>query len=275
MRQVEELVQDARYALRSMWRAPGFTAVAVLTLALGIGANTAIFSVLYGVWLSPVKYAQARRLVDVSMQQLNGHRFSGGTSSPNLADWKAQTRTVEAFGTHRYAHQVNVTGSEGAEEVIGHRVSANLFGLLGARPAVGHPIEAGADRSSGPRQALIGYTWWKRRFGGDAGVVGRQVQVNDEAFTIVGVMPQGFEFPPMGSAAFRPVIWMSMNLPVEQQRARNLHSLDVVARLKAGVTTRQAQKKMDTIVAGLEKAYPQEDGGWEVKVTSIAEKSQL
>src|ERR1019366_8335295 len=97
-----------------------FTAIAVLTLALGIGANTAIFSVLYGVWLSPVKYAQARRLVDVSMQQLSGRRLSGGTSCPNLADWKAQTRTVEDFGVHRYLHQVNVAGSGGAEEVIGH-----------------------------------------------------------------------------------------------------------------------------------------------------------
>src|ERR1035441_1441922 len=129
MRLVEELVQDARYAMRSMRCAPGFTAVAVLTLALGIGANTAIFSVLYGVWLAPVPYADAGRLVDISTQQLSGHRFMGGTSYSDLADWKAQTSTVEAFGVHRYAHQVNVSGSGEAEEVIGHRVSANLFSL--------------------------------------------------------------------------------------------------------------------------------------------------
>jgi putative ABC transport system permease protein len=275
MRPVEEFVQDARYAMHSMRRAPGFTAVAVLTLALGIGANTAIFSVLYGVWLSPAKYAHSERLVDFSMQQLSGRRFMGGTSCPNLADWKAQTSTVEAFGVHRYAHEVNVTGSEGAEEVMGHRVSANLFGLLGASPAVGHPMEAGADRSTGPRQALIGYTWWKRRFGGDAGLVGRQIQVDDEAFTIAGVMPRGFEFPPMGSAAFRPVIWMSLNLPVEQERARGLHSLDVVARLKSGASIRQAQAEMDTIAARLAEAYPQEDGGWGIKVTSLTDARQL
>ena len=275
VRFVEEFVQDARYALRGMRRAPGFAAVAVLTLALGIGANTAIFSVLYGVWLSPVKYAQAARLADFSTQQLSGRRFVGGASCPDLADWKAQASTVEAFGVHRYAHWVNVSGGEGAEEVIGHRVSANLFGLLGAGPAVGRPIEAEGDRSTGPRQALIGYTWWKQRFGGDAGVVGRQIQVGDEAFTIAGVMPQGFEFPPMGSAAYRPVIWMSLNLPVEQERARELHSLAVVARLKSGASIQQAQAEMDTIAARLAIAYPKEDGDRGVKVTRLTDVRQL
>src|ERR1035438_4339785 len=167
VRLVEEFLQDARYAMRSMRRAPGFTAVAVLTLGLGIGANTAIFSVLYGVWLAPVEYAEAGRLVDIGTQQLSGHRFMGGTSWADLADWKAQTSALEAFGVHRYAHQVNVSGSGEAEEVIGHRVSANLFAMLGARPAVGGWMEAVADRGSGPRQALIGHAWWKRRFGGD------------------------------------------------------------------------------------------------------------
>jgi putative ABC transport system permease protein len=275
MRLAAEFVQDARYAMRGMRRAPGFTAVAVLTLALGVGANTVIFSVLYGVWLSPAKYAHAERLVDFSMQQLSGRRFMGGTSYLNLADWKAQTRTVDAFGVHRYTHEVNISDGEGAEEVIGHRVSANLFGLLGARPTIGRQMEAVADRSTGPKQALISYTWWKQRFGGDVRVVGRQIQVDDEAFTIAGVMPQGFEFPPMGSAVYRPVIWMSLNVPVEQERAREVHSLAVVARLKAGTSIRQAQAEMDTIAAQLAKAYPQEDGGWGVKVTKLTDVRQL
>lgn len=181
----------------------------------------------------------------------------------------------DLWGVHRYRHQVNVSRSEGAEEVIGHRVSANLFGLLGASPARGRPTEAGSDRSTGPRQALIGYAWWQGRFGGDADVVGRQIQVDDEAFTIAGVMPRGFEFPPMGSAAYRPVIWMSLNLPVEQERARDQHSLAVVARLKAGASIQQAQAEMDTIVARLAEAYPQEDGGWGVKVTRLTDVRQL
>jgi putative ABC transport system permease protein len=240
-----------------MRRSPGFTAVAVLTLALGLGANTAIFSVLYGVWLSPARYAQAERLVDVSRQQMSGRRFMGGASYSDLADWKAQSKTIEDFGVHRYAHWVNISGDGGAEEVIGHRVSANLFGLLGARPALGHTIDPEADPSAGPRQALVGYSWWKRRFGGDPGAVGKKITVNDEVFTIAGVMPPGFEFPPMGSAEYRPVIWLSLN-----QRDRTLQSLSVIARLKAGASIRQAQAEMTAIAARLAAAYPAEDGGW-------------
>jgi hypothetical protein len=139
-------------------------------------------------------------------------------------------------------------------------------------------MEAGADRGAGRRQALIGYAWWKQRLGGDAGVVGRQIQVDGEAFTIAGVMPRGFEFPPMGSAAYRPVIWMSLNLPVEQERNRDLHSLAVVARLKAGVSMQRAQRaqvEMDTISARLTKAYPKENDGWGVKVTRLNDVRQL
>jgi hypothetical protein len=177
MRLLADFVQDAAGAMRSMRRSPGFTAVTVLTLALGIGANTAIFGVLYGVWLSPVRYARADRLVDVSRQQLTGRRFQGGTSYLDLADWRAQARTVEDFGAHRYTHQVNISGEQGAEEVIGHRVSANLFGLLGVLPALGCPLDPEADQSTGPRQALVSYPWWRRRFGGDSRVIGKEIRV--------------------------------------------------------------------------------------------------
>jgi len=275
MRLLEQFVQDARCALRSMRRNPGFTAVAVFTLALGLGANTAIFSVLYGVWLSPARYAQSERLVDVSRQQLAGHRFMGGASYSDLSDWKAQAKIVEDFGAHRYAHQVNISGDGGAEEVIGHRVSANLFGLLGARPILGHTIDPEADRSTGPRQALVAYAWWKRRFGSDPAVIGKKIQVNDEVFTIAGVMPQGFEFPPMGSAEYRPVIWMSLNRSAEQEHSRASQSLSVVARLRAGATTTEAQAEMSTVAARLAAAYPAEDGGWGIKVTRLNDVRQL
>lgn len=275
MRLLEDLVQDARCAVRSMRRSPRFAAVAVFTLALGLGANTAIFSVLYGVWLSPAKYAQAERLVDVSRQQLTGRRFMGGASYSDLAGWKAQAQTIEDFAVHRYTHQVNISGDGGAEEVIGHRVSANLFGLLGAHPILGHAIDSEADRSAGPRQALVGYAWWKRRFGCDPGAVGKKIQVNDQTFTISGVMPKGFEFPPMSSAEYRPVIWMSLNLPAEQERSRDSQSLAVIARLKASASIRQTQAEMTTIAARMAVAYPREDGGWGIKVSKLNDVGQL
>ena len=270
-----DFIQDARCAMRGMRRTSGFTAVALLTLALGIGANTAIFSVLYGVWLAPPNYPGAYRLVDISRQQLAGRRFLGGTSYPDLADWQAETKTIQEFGVHRYMHQVNVAGEQGAEEVIGHRVSANLFGLMGVRPALGHPLEAGADRGAGPREALISYTWWKRRFGGDARVAGKQIRVNDEVFTIAGVMPQGFEFPPMGGTEYRPAIWMSLNAPAEQERSRAVGPLAVIARLKAGASIQQAQTEMNNIAARLASASPHEDGGWGVKITRLNDVRQL
>ncbi|HTQ56492.1 MAG TPA: ABC transporter permease [Bryobacteraceae bacterium] len=270
-----DLLRDARYALHGMRRAPGFTAVALLTLALGIGANTAIFSVLYAVWLAPAPYAHPDRLVDLSMQQLTGHRFLGGTSYPNLLDWKTQTTVFAAFGVHRYTHQVNVTGSEGAAEVIAHRVSANLFGMLGARPLLGRPMDADADLGAGRRQALIGYRWWQARFGGDPAVVGRPLQVDGETFTIAGVMPAGFEFPPMGSADYRPVVWLSLNLAAEEQHSRDSHALDVIARLKPDASLPRARAEMDTVAARLAAAYPREVGGWGVRVGSLTDVRQL
>ncbi len=275
MQLAEEFARDAGYAFRGLRRAPGFASVAILTLALGIGANTAIFSVLYGVWLAPAPYAHPERLVDFSMQQVAGDRFSGGTSYLNLADWQRQSRLVDAFGAHVYTHQVNITGPGGAEEAIGHRVSANLFALLGARPAIGRPIDAAADRAAGPRQALIAWSWWMRRFGGNPGIAGKELFVDGEPFTIAGVMPRGFEFPPMGSDSYRPVIWMSLSLTDAQIADRGRHSLDVLARLKNGVSIRRAQAEMDTIAARLARAYPQDDGGWGVKVASLTDGRPL
>jgi putative ABC transport system permease protein len=224
---------------------------------------------------APAKYLDADRLVDVSRRQLTGRRFLGGASHPDLADWRAQAATVAEFGVHRYTHEVNVAGDAGAEEAMGHRVSANLFGLLGAYPIVGHSLDSAADRSSGPRQALIGYSWWMRRFGGDAEVIGKTIRVNGEAVTIAGVMPRGFTFPPMGSASFRPVLWMSLNTPVEQLQNRGSHSLSVIARLHPDASLRQAQTELDTIAARLADAFPREDGDWGIKVSRLNDVRQL
>ncbi|MBS1873695.1 MAG: ABC transporter permease [Acidobacteria bacterium] len=270
MRALSDLAQDARWAIRGMRRTPGFTAVALVTLALGIGANTAVFSVLYGVWLSPPAYPRPQGLVDVSGQQRSGHRFLRGASHRELSEWRSQTKTLQDFGVHRYVRSVNISGEPGAEEATAHRVSSNLFDLLGARPALGSPLDSAADRAAGPRQVLIGYDWWRRRFGADPGVLGRNIRVDGEAFAIAGVMPQGFEFPPMSSASYRPVLWMSLNATPLEVSDPSLHSLAVIARLRDGTSIGQARAELDAIAARTSV-----NDGWGVTVRRLNDNSPL
>jgi putative ABC transport system permease protein len=271
---IEELSRDLPYGVRTLGRTPGFTAVAVLTLALGIGANAAIFSVLYGVWLAPAPYPSGERLVDISMKELTGDRFERGISFPDLADWKAQSTSFEGFGLYQYDHETNVTVGGQAEQLVTHRVSANLFQVLGVSPVLGRGFSGDEDTASGPRSVLIGYGYWLRRFGGDPGVVGQRITVDGEVYTITGVMPAGFEFPTT-AAEWSPVLWRSMNLPPNRIAARDYRHVDVVARLKPGVTSARAQAEMDQVVGRLAKAYPKENGGLGVKVTPLNQTRQF
>jgi putative ABC transport system permease protein len=266
----EDLARDVGYAVRSLRRSPAFAAVAVLTLGLGIGVNTAMFSVLYGTCLAPLPYAEPDRLVDVSMMQTTGRRFDAGTSLPNLRDWTAQARSFEALAAHRLQFFVNLTGHGEAEEVHAWRLSAGLLRTLGVRPVVGRWFVPEEDVASGPRSALIAHSLWQSRFGGDPTVPGKRLFVDGEAYTIAGVMPPEFEFPPL-IGTWIPSIWLSLNLPPEMAEQRNGHSLSVAGRLKRGVTVKQAQAEMDAIAARLARAYPKENGEWPAaKVTRLS-----
>ncbi|MBZ5626914.1 MAG: ABC transporter permease, partial [Acidobacteriia bacterium] len=205
----QELARDLRYGVRTLGRTPGFTAVAVLTLALGIGANAAIFSTLYGVWLAPVPFPHGERLIDISMKELTGNRFERGVSLPDFADWKAANAAFEDFGLHQYDHGINVTAGGEAEELITHRVSANLFQVLGVAPELGRAFSGEEDTSAGLRSVVLSHGYWQRRFGGDRGVLGRQITADGEAYTITGVMPGGFEFPTT-AAEWSPALWRSL-----------------------------------------------------------------
>jgi len=262
---------DLRYAGRMMRRAPGFAAVAILTLALGIGANTAIFSVIHGVWLSPAHYPGGDRLVDISMKQLTGRRFERGASWADLQDWKHRVHAFADFGLHRYNFETNVTGAGDAEELVTHRVSSNLLSVLGVAPVLGHGFTPDNDTASGPRSALIAYGYWQRRFGGDPAAIGKTIAMNGEPFTITGVMPPEFQFPPAAGADWNPVIWLSLNLPPDQLRQRDYRALSVVARLKPGFSLRQASSEMEVIVSALAKAYPKESADYGVKVSPLQE----
>lgn len=273
MRFLEDLGRDIRYAARGLRQRRGFAAVAVLTLALGIGANTAVFSILHGVWLAPARYADPAHLVAFEMQQLTGHRFFRGTSLANLKDWAAQSQTVSEFAAHRYIARANVTGQEGAQEVTAHRISFRLPQVLGVAPLLGSTFDPASDQFTGPRQALLSASWWQSRFGGDPSIIGRRLEVNSSTYIITGVMPDGFQFPALTASNYRPAVWLSLNLQATDASARDADILYVVGRTRTGIGLVRAE--METITTRLARAHPRENKDMGVHVHPLNEGRAL
>jgi putative ABC transport system permease protein len=250
------LIQDLRYGLRLLARSPGFTAIALLTLTLGIGATAAIFSVVDAVLLRSLPYREPQRLVSL-FEDNSGAGFPRNTPAPgNYADCKAQTQIFEdaAAITERV---YNLTGGPGGrsgdpEELQGAAVTENLFSMLGVKPVVGRVFLPEEDRPGAARVALISHGLWKRRFGGDRSLVGRDVLLNGEKYTVVGVMPSGFSYP------FKDTeIWSPRAFTPEQLTNRGMHYLQVVARLRTGVTLAKANAELEVLSKRLARAYPE------------------
>jgi putative ABC transport system permease protein len=250
------LIQDLRYGLRLLARSPGFTAIALLTLTLGIGATAAIFSVVDAVLLRSLPYREPQRLVSL-FEDNSGAGFPRNTPAPgNYADCKAQTQIFEdaAAITERV---YNLTGGPGGrsgdpEELQGAAVTENLFSMLGVKPVVGRVFLPEEDRPGAGRVALISHGLWKRRFGGDLSLVGRDVLLNGEKYTVVGVMPSGFSYP------FKDTeIWSPRAFTPEQLTNRGMHYLQVVARLRTGVTLAKANAELEVLSKRLARAYPE------------------
>ncbi|HWS87820.1 MAG TPA: ABC transporter permease [Pyrinomonadaceae bacterium] len=243
------LLQDLRYGARVLWKKPGFTAVAVLTLALGVGANTAIFSVVNAVLLRPLPFAEPERLVRVYEKRLKLGRTRNVVSAPDFIDWRAQSQTFDAVAAYN-SWGPSLTGQGEPEQLTGALASADLFRVLRAEPALGRAFSAEEDRPGAARVAVIGHGLWKRRFGSDPSAVGRSVTLDGEPYTIVGVMPASFQFPEAETE-----VWAPLALDPQEQSSRGSHYLSVVARLKDGVTIEQARAEMDTIAGRLEQQY--------------------
>ena len=186
---LENLLQDARYGLRMLAKNPGFTAVVVLTLALGIGANTAIFSVVNGVLLSPLPFPNAKRIV--SMFQVKPNFPKGSISYPNFLDWQHDNRTFESIAAYRWADG-SISGVGEPEEVKAQRVSATFFPILGVKPILGQNFSAEEDRRGANPTVIISEGLWKRKFGADPNVIGKRLIVAGTGRTIVGVVPSSF-----------------------------------------------------------------------------------
>ncbi|HVG31968.1 MAG TPA: ABC transporter permease [Pyrinomonadaceae bacterium] len=243
------LLQDLRYGVRMLLKRPSFTFIAVLTLALGIGANTAIFSVINGVLLRPLPFSEADRLVRVYEKRLKLGRVRNSVSAPDFIDWRSQNRVFEDIAAYA-PWSTNLTGGDEPQRLSGTVTSASLFSVLGVQPQLGRTFLAEEDQPNGNRVVILSHALWQRRFGADPGIVGKPIVLNGANFTVVGVMPAGFEFPSKETE-----LWSPLGLDTANQEGRGSHFLDVVARLKPGVTLQLAQSNMDAIAGELEKQY--------------------
>ena len=247
-----DIGQDLRYGLRTLIKNPGFTIVAVIALALGIGANSAIFSVVNAILLRPLPYKNPDQLV-VIWENATHLGFPKDTPSPaNFLDWRQQSTLFEGMAAFA-ERSFNLTGVGEPERLDGRRVSANLFEMLGVKPIVGRTFVPQEDQP-GAKVVLLNESLWKRRFGGDPGVIGRAVNLNGEPYTVVGVLPQTVRLPTPGN--WRDQVWVPLAFPSEEAASRGAHYLEVIARMKTGMTLPKAQAEMDTIAARLAQQYP-------------------
>ena len=249
---LSDLAQDLRYGLRMLVRNPGFTIIATLALALGIGANSAIFSVVNTVLLRPLPYKNPDNLVMV-WEEVTHLGFPKNTPSPaNFIDWRDQSTVFEGMAAMA-ERSFNLTGMGEPERFDGRRVSANLFTLLGVQPQLGRAFRPEEDKP-GSRVVVLSYGFWQRRFGSDPRIIGQSLSLNGEGYTIVGVMPRSFQFPTR-----RDQLWVPIAFESKEAANRGSHYLEVVARIKPGVTLEQAQAEMNTIAARLARQYPEEN----------------
>ena len=244
----DELAADLRYGARQLRRNPGFTAVAVLTLALGIGANTAIFSVVNTVLLRPLPYAHPERLVRVYSEF---PKFQGGglrrfwISPPEFMDLRREAKSWESLDAWVNTG-VNLAGQAEPVRVTASFVNGGMLPSLGVTPFLGRLITPADDNPGAPITADISYGLWQRAFGGDPGIVGRDTLLNGRKCTILGVLPQGFQFPP--GEVDPPEVWSSLQIDPAKPGSRSSHFLYLLGRLKPGVSYRQAQDELDTLV---------------------------
>jgi putative ABC transport system permease protein len=247
---MENFVKDIRYGVRGLWKRPGFTVVAVLTLALGIGANTAIFSVVNAVLLRPLQFRDPDRLV-MLWEDAGFLGFPRNTPAPaNYVDWKNQTQSFEdVAATHELTF--NLTGDGNPERVAAYGVTANFFPLFGVSPALGRGFTAEDDRPGAHKVAVISQELWQTRYGSDSQLINRDIQLDGEKYTVIGVMPAGFQF---FESDVR--LWVPLALTPEELANRGGHYLKVVARVKPGVTITQAQADVSAVTARIAKDHP-------------------
>ena len=258
------LNKDVRYAVRTLLRARGFALTAILIVALGVGANTAAFSVTDFVLFRPLPFPDADRLVAIWQQSPGYSRME--LSPANIKDWKQAATSFEGIGVHRQ-FGANLIGAGEPNRVIGRAVSADLFSTLGVQAAFGRIFAVGEDTANSPRTVILSDGLWRSAFGGDPQVIGRTIILDDRTYSVIGVMPRGFRFP------YREVeLWVPLVISPEAYRDRSNNELYSVARLRPGVTIDSARTEMSVLAAQSRKQYPKENENTGVTVNSLRDE---
>ncbi|MGH9703276.1 MAG: ABC transporter permease [Candidatus Acidiferrales bacterium] len=268
---METLWQDLRYGIRMLGRSPGFTIVAVLTLALGVGANTAIFSVLHAVLFKALPYPEPDRLVMVWGNERDVNNPRSQVSATDVMDWRAQNHVFEDVTTVSGFYTPTLTGNGEPERISAAIVGDGYFQIMRGKPLLGRFFTPEENIDGKDNVAVLCYGLWQRRFGGDPGVIGRSILLNSRPHTVVGIMPPDFRSLPYSILTGPPA---ELYRPVGENYAetdRNSRHLRAIARLKPGVTLRQAQADMDAIALRIEKEHPRESTGYGVHVVSLQE----
>lgn len=267
MNMINNIWRDIFYSIRTMMKNPAFSVVAVLTLAVGIGANSAVFSVVNAVLLRGFPYKESDRLVmfweDNKKQALN--QFPA--SYPNFVDYRDRSQSFESFAAFNRLH-FNLTGTSEPVRLTGAAVSENFFPLLGVAPFTGHVFSD--EEFKAANTVVVSHGLWQRHFGADPSLVGKAVTLNGKSYTVSGVMPAGFRFP--GELFEKAELWVPLNLEPAEAANRATHGLFVIARLKPQVPLATAQSEVSTIASGLQQEYQASNAGWGAKLTPLREQ---
>ena len=261
---MEGIQRDIQHAIRNLLKHPGFLAAAVVTLALGIGGTTAIFSTVNALLVRPLDFPNLDRVVAVWESIPSKGVERNEASMANYLDWRAQNQTFEQLGLIRW-WSANLSGMEPPERLQGFLVTANFLNVTGVNPIMGRGFASDEDQPGKTPVAILSYGLWQRRFGGDPNVINRTITLNGVARTVVGVMPPGFTYPKGAE------LWAPITITPELAKSRRNHSYYVIGRLKPSVSLEQAKADLVTIGARLEKEYPESNTGWGVAVYPIVE----
>jgi len=264
------IIQDLRYALRMLIKSPGFAAVAVLTLALGIGVNTAIFSVVNAVILKPLPYPDSARLLTIWVTEPSGPGNLYPDTGPDLVDWKAQNKVFDGMAGVTITG-ATLTGTSEPLQLQGFEVSPEIFPLLGGVPLIGRNFSAEETQPGHDGVVILSYGLWQRAFGGERKVLGSKITLDGQPYIVAGVMPRDFQFPQIWGT--KPEFWIPLNLQrYEWRKSRGNHWMWVIARMKDGVKIDRAKADMETLSNRLAQQYPDTNTGVTAKVVGLQEQ---